>query len=85
MNNCPSCQHPRLVHDSWGCKLQCSCGVSIIFLTLLLFSRPEMAVEELIEQGNLFVREIDLREESRVEEMNRRSILEVAPLAEQLQ
>lgn len=80
MTNCPSCQHPRLVHDSWGCKLQCSCGVSIVYLTPLLPSQPDRVTEDkLIEHGNALVLEIERRRELEVEELHRRAVLELAP------
>lgn len=80
MTNCPSCQHPRLVHDSWGCKLQCSCGVSIIYLTPLLPSQPSDDSEtKLIEHGNAVVQQVERRRELEIEELHRRAILELAP------
>lgn len=80
MTDCPSCKHPRLVHDSWGCKLQCSCGVSIIYLTPLLPSQPDRASQDkLIEHGNALVQENERKRELEIEELHRRAVMDLAP------
>lgn len=87
MTVCTACGHPRLVHDSWGCKMGCSCAVSIIYLTALLPSQSDRSTEnEAIDLGNRLVRQADSEERSRLEELYGRTILEqtTAPVPTEL-
>lgn len=71
MTNCHVCGHPRLLHDSWGCKEECRCGVSIIYLAPQPSSksRDHEVEARLIEQGNELVRQADRLGESHVRSM----------------
>ncbi len=68
MINCHVCGHPRLLHDSWGCRHECSCGVSIIYLTPQLAGSTldPVVVEKLIKQANELVVQQDRVEESHI-------------------
>src|SRR5690606_28420946 len=64
------CGHPRLLHDSWGCRsTNCGCRVSIIFLTLQLRVFPGESVsvptdQDLIDESIRLISEEDKRQEA---------------------
>jgi hypothetical protein len=75
MSDCHACGHKRLLHDSWGCREICGCGVSIIYLT----PHPrqpgdDVVEEEIIAEGNKLAVERDRTEESRIKMMQERQI-----------
>ncbi len=65
----PPCDHDRLLHDIWGCKIcRGRCGISIVYLTTKMFSRSEDKAKatEAIELGKALDRELDRKDEHRI-------------------
>jgi hypothetical protein len=76
---CSSCNHPRLLHDSWGCRAKCDCGVSIIYLTPGPLGDGTLDEQKtVLEQGKMFDRGSDRLGESLIRAMYDRVIAEVA-------
>jgi hypothetical protein len=76
---CPTCNHPRLLHDSWGCRTKCGCGVSIIYLTPgPLGDGTSEEQKSLLNQGNVFDASSDRLRESVLREMYNRAVTERA-------
>lgn len=77
MTFCPTCDHPRLLHDSWGCRTKCGCGVSIIYLTPgPLGDGTSEEREALLEQGKLFDKSSDRLGESTLKVLFARTVAE---------
>ena len=67
MKICPYCDHERMFHDSWGCKVRCGCEVSIIYITshpteiadssrdaeILKKAKELVATEDLVQESNI--------------------------------
>lgn len=79
MTSCQSCGHDRLLHDSWGCKLRCTCGASIIYMTALFSVLDQAGQAEAIKQGNELVEEADRLEESHISALRSRATAEGMP------
>ena len=65
---CQTCDHERMMHDSWGCRAGCDCKVSIVFVTIRHFTVTRLDCEAVVG--------IDSREEDDLEELRRRSLFE---------
>lgn len=77
MTNCHVCDHDRMLHDSWGCKMKCLCGLSIIYLTPNLYADPlDQMDQEAIGQANAVVAEAERLAESHIRELHERALAE---------
>lgn len=77
MTVCQSCLHNRMSHDTWGCRLKCGCGVSIVYMTEKFSSGPPD--QAAIDQSNALVAEADRLEESRIKALRQRAVDETLP------